>query len=61
LSLPDRDKNKPGSLPDLTNFHVNPSAGGVGLGSSPLQQAQQQLQQHMMESEEMGSPYSSVS
>eukprot|EP00095_Tigriopus_kingsejongensis_P004128 maker-scaffold122_size333723-snap-gene-2.37 protein:Tk04128 transcript:maker-scaffold122_size333723-snap-gene-2.37-mRNA-1 annotation:"conserved hypothetical protein" len=41
-------KNNPGSLPDLTNFHVNTSPASVGGHTS-------------MENEDHGSPYSSVS
>ena len=40
------DKNKPGSLPDLTNFHVNANAPVTSL---------------LGDGEDQGSPYSSVS
>lgn len=76
LGLPDDaemfDRNKPGSLPDLTNFHVNPAAamqsnhsgvgcvGGVGgVGNNVLAMGQHQQQQ--LFEDDQGSPYSSVS
>jgi len=55
LDLPDMDRNKPGSLPDLTNFHVNPALAGQAnnVGNA--------FPNHQYDMENQGSPYSSVS
>ena len=78
LRLPDGDDgnmNKPGSLPDLTNFHVTGSAGGhadssppvIGGGAvgSPMIGGAGSAGPHQFSigppGDDMGSPYSSVS
>ena len=67
LGLPsDKDmlgggSDKPGSLPDLSNFHVNPGNGANGsdlTGSSSNLRGPQQ--HHNCDGSQHGSPYSTV-